>query len=211
MSFDIQIIKARTDAALGRKEMWRSLLKDAYEYFLPQREVWDYYSPGTTKTTRIYDSTGQVAIKEFANRMMSAITPQGQVWAEMVPGLNHPKEIRENKEVLAKLSEVNRVLFEYINQSNFYTIIGESYLDLAIGTAGVTIEEGDADSPLVFGIINQAEVGYEIGPSGLIENVFRKRTHQAVNIPRAYPDGKYSVRVTDAVNKKDHTAECVVI
>jgi hypothetical protein len=201
--FEVESLKARADAAFATKDLWHSTLRDAYEYFLPQREVFNYHSPGAKKATRIFDSTGQVAIKEFANRMMSTITPQGQIWAKMQPGLKHPKEIRTSKEVLARLDEVNKTLFDYIQQSNFYTIMGESYLDLAIGTAGITVDEGDMDSPLVFGILNQAEVGYEEGPTGVIENVFRRRVRKAAEIPRAYPNGEYSQVIMRAIDSKD--------
>jgi len=134
----VEEIKARASKALDTKELWRSLLQDCYEYMMPQREVWNDYSPGYRKTDRIFDSTGLIAIKEFANRMMGAITPQGTVWAELELGLNWPKEAREDIEVSRQLRDINETLFAYINNSNFYEVMGEAYLDLALGTAAIT-------------------------------------------------------------------------
>jgi hypothetical protein len=203
-------VKARADQALGQKELWRALLQDSYEYFLPQKEVWNEYSPGYQKTNKIFDSTGQVAIKEFANRMMMNITPQGTVWAKLIPGLNHPKEVREDPEILRTLEDINETLFSYINNSNFYTTMGEAYLDLALGTAALTVEEGNLDNPLVFELINQAEVGYEAGPSGIIENIYRNKSHKARNLPRAYPNGNFSSKIKEQI-EKDPTSDVLML
>ena len=207
-------IRSRANDALGVKELWRSYLQDAYEYLMPQREVWSHYSPGYRKTDKIFDSTGQIAIKEFANRMMGAITPQGTVWAELEPGLNYSKEERQDTEVLRILSEINEVLFNYINNSNFYTVMGEAYLDLALGTAGITVDEGDQDNPLVFGLVNQAEVGYEAGPNGLIENIYRKMKRKARNVLRNYPGIKMTPDLKNAIENNPDSdiefLECVM-
>ncbi len=74
-------LKARAEKSLAVKEEWRSLLEDTYRYFCPQREVWDFYNAGEDKMNHIFDSTGQVALKEFANIMMSSITPQARIWS----------------------------------------------------------------------------------------------------------------------------------
>ena len=210
----VERIRGRAEKALAKKEEWRSLLKDAYEYFLPQREVWDFYSPGYRKTDHIFDSTGQVAINEFANRMMGAITPQGTIWATLEPGLNYPKEVRQDAEILRQLQEINEKLFSYINNSNFYTTMGEAYLDLAIGTAAITVEEGDFDNPLVYELINQAEVGYEPGPSNLVENIYRKRLVKAANLERTYPGAELSPSLRDKIKQAPdenvETLECMM-
>jgi len=210
----VEEIKARASKALDTKELWRSLLQDCYEYMMPQREVWNDYSPGYRKTDRIFDSTGLIAIKEFANRMMGAITPQGTVWAELELGLNWPKEAREDIEVSRQLRDINETLFAYINNSNFYEVMGEAYLDLALGTAAITVEEGDADRPLVFGLVNQAEVGYDSGPSGIIENLYRKKKYPARNLKRAFPGIVLTQALKDMVksnpDEKVELLECMM-
>ena len=200
--WDSEVLKKRADKSFAKTDQWRTILQECYRYYMPQRDVFSNYAPGQVKDTHLYDSTGVVALKEYANRMMGTITPQGTIWAQLEPGLNYPREVRFDEELREKLQEVNETLFGYINNSNFYTIMGEAYHDLGVGTAAMTVEEGDVDSPLVYGLMNQAEVGYEQGPTGLVENVFRKRKLEARNIERAYQGGQFSSETLRAVKDK---------
>jgi len=207
-------LKARAEKSLAVKEEWRSLLEDTYRYFCPQREVWDFYNAGEDKMNHIFDSTGQVALKEFANRMMGSITPQATIWATMVPGIDIPQQYRKDPDLTRSLQEANEILFGYINNSNFYTIMGEAYLDLGIGTAGITVDEGDLESPLVYGMIDQSQVGYEESHTGLIENIYRKKKHKARNIKKAYPGGSFNQEITDMIENSPNAevtfTECMV-
>ena len=202
-------ILSRADKALSVKEQWRDLLEDAYEYFCPQRESWNFDSKGERKTTKVYDSIGEIAINEFANRMMAAITPQDTVWVELELGINHEKSVRENVEIKRQLALINEKIFGYINTSNFYTVIGEGYLDLAIGTVGITVEEDgtNIENPLVFGLLQQHEVGYEAGPHGLVENVYRKVSRKLRNLDRLYPGGNFSSLQEKIGENKDDSVD----
>ena len=68
-------ILARQKLALNRKEDFRSLYEDAYEFALPQRNLYtgDYESNvgGRKKMSRVFDSTAINSTQRFANRLQS--------------------------------------------------------------------------------------------------------------------------------------------
>jgi hypothetical protein len=54
-------VMKRAEKAQGRKDQWRSIFEDCYEFALPQRNLYSGYydggSPGQSKMDRVYDST----------------------------------------------------------------------------------------------------------------------------------------------------------
>ena len=60
-------LKRRETDAFKRASMWHSTLDDAYEYFLPNRNLFDDFAPGQEKMDRIFDSTALEAIQQGAS------------------------------------------------------------------------------------------------------------------------------------------------
>ena len=48
------------------------------------------------------------------------------------------------------LDEVTEYVFEILQNSNFSQEIHESFLDIALGTGVLLVEEGDAVNPIIF-------------------------------------------------------------
>ncbi len=91
-------ILARQKLALNRKEDFRSLYEDAYEFALPQRNLYtgDYESNvgGRKKMSRAFDSTAINSTQRFANRLQSGIFPPQRKWCRLEPGPEIPVERR---------------------------------------------------------------------------------------------------------------------
>ncbi len=69
----------RHKEAFARKDLWRSVYEEAYEYGLPQRNMYQgYYEgnvPGQGKMNRVFDSTAIDSTQKFANKIQSGLFP----------------------------------------------------------------------------------------------------------------------------------------
>lgn len=175
------IIKRR-EAAATRKELWRSIYRETYEYFMPQRESFNFYSPGQRKDMHLFDSTGQECIYSAANTAQSLLCPSWKNWALLAPGGDISPEEAESQEVVDKLQETTETIFNYINHSNFSTVVPEIFLDLMVGTGAMTVEEGDHDEPLLHDCVPLSSLELEEGPNGSIKTEFQKHSITARNL-----------------------------
>ena len=83
-----QII-ARQAQAQTRKDEFQQIYQDAYEFALPQRQlygVWEGGATGTKKMHRVFDSTAISSTQRFANKLQSVVFPPQRKWAKLEPG-----------------------------------------------------------------------------------------------------------------------------
>lgn len=79
-------------------------------------------------------------------------------------------------------------MFSVLRQSNFDLAIGEFLLDLSVGTAAMLIQPGDDLNPVTFTPVPQYLIALEEGPSGTVDNVYRKFKVRGEAIKRQFPD-----------------------
>ena len=183
----------RESKAFDSEAMWHTQLSDVYEYFLPQRNLFDREDKGQKKMDRIFDSTSLTAIQQGASKLQESIAPIWARWATFQPseqvlralktgdfGVSE-QDIRENLETQAS------IVFDYINRSNFGTQFYEAALDLLVGTATLRIDETDDDTmPFVFHAIPQKGIAFEEGPYGTIETHWRRMKVKARLLERMW-------------------------
>jgi len=193
------IIK-RYETAKAHRGAWEAHWKECYEYALPQREVFNQHASGAKKNTRIYDSTALIATQRFASRLQSTLVPPFKKWAKLAAGTAVPKE-RQTK-IDAQLETTTDTLFSYINNSNLATEANEAFLDLAVGTGALLLEEGEGEDLLRFKAVPLKQLIIEDGPGGTVENVFRDHSVAARDIERIWPKGKASEAVKKMMQEK---------
>ena len=81
----LQDLKTREQKAFQKMALWHDLLDDAYEYFLPNRNLFDDFSTGQRKMDRIFDSTAIEAIQQGASKLQENIAPIWGSWATFTP------------------------------------------------------------------------------------------------------------------------------
>ena len=207
-------IKRREQDAFKRMSNWHDLLDDVYEYFLPNRNLFDDFAKGQKKMDRIFDSTAMEAIQQAASKLQENIAPIQARWATFAPSneiLNElatgdfdvtEKDIRENLENQAT------IVFDYINRSNFATQFFEHALDLLVGTGTLRIDEADDnDMPIVFTAIPQKGIAFEEGPYGTVETHWRRFKMKARDIPRKYRGYQPTQKMQSIMENKPDT-EC---
>ena len=139
-----QILK-RADKAQSRKDQWRSIFEECYEFALPQRNLYSGFyegrSPGQGKMDRVFDSTAINSTQRFANRLKSTLFPPYRNWCRLVAGDDIPAEQRRDVQVALDL--YNERLFAVLRQTNFDLAMSEFLMDLAVGTAVMLVQPGD--------------------------------------------------------------------
>lgn len=203
---DIKTLKMREEKARAREHQWHSLLDDAYEYFLPNRNLFNNPTKGSSKTDRIFDSTAPLAIKEGVNKVVSSIVPAWQIWAQTKISEAVISELDiDEQEVNKALEEQNKIVFDYINRSNFSTQINEMLLDIFIGTGTIRVDDSDDDAnPLIFSTAQQNTIYFEEGPRGTIETHWRTVKHKAIHLERLYRGFEASEEVKEIVSNNPY-------
>ena len=204
MKLSPEHLAKRYKAAWSRKEQWRSLYEQCYQYALPQRNLYDgYYEggvPGRVKNLQVFDSTAVHGVQRFANRIQSGLFPPDKEWMVLQPGTEIPEEARD--EVREGLQNYTNKFFSIIKQTSFDLAMGEFLLDLAVGTGVMLIQPGDDLEPIRFQAIPQALVAMEEGPQGTVENVYRKMRVAAENITQIWKDAELPESIKRLVEEK---------
>ena len=198
-----QIIK-RQQLAQSRKDNFRDLYEDAYEFALPQRNLYDGYYEGRTggqkKMSRVFDSTAISSTQRFANRMQSDIFPPQRKWCKLEAGNEIPPE--RKLEVEQALDLFNDKMFSVLKQSNFDIAIGEFLLDLSVGTAVMLVQPGDGIMPINFIPVPQYLVAFEEGANGQVDNVYRRMRLKGEAIKQQWPDAQIDAELQRMIDDK---------
>lgn len=195
------------EKAKTHRLLFEDLYDEIFEYTLPQRQGFKNYAAGQRKDDRIFDETAVVGVQEFASRLQSGLVPNFARWADFVAGGEVPEE--ETDAINNELDKVTEYVFEVIQTSNFAQEIHECFIDLALGTAVLLVEEGDAVNPIRFHSIPLPHVVLDVGPNGKVDHVYREREIKAEDIMVAYPNGVF--HETMVKNMKNSDMKCKVL
>ena len=200
----------RNRKAKAFRENWVPLFEECYEYALPQRESFYYEEAGQRRDDKIFDETAVVGVQEFASRLQSGLVPNFARWADLVSGSEVPPEQRD--EVDNELDDVTEYVFEVIQNSNFAQEVHESFMDLAVGTGILCVEEGDAVNPVVFSAIPLPHVVLDTGPDDRIDHVYRERKKVKFDhLPVMYPNATFDQKVMNQMGKEAETTVLEVV
>jgi hypothetical protein len=184
-------ILKRQEVAQKKKDDFQQLYQDAYEFALPQRQlygVWEGGSTGSKKMQRVFDSTAINSTQRFANRLQSVVFPPQRKWAKLEAGTDIPFEKRAQAQAI--FEAYGDKMFTVLKQSNFDIAIGEFLLDLAVGTAAMMVQPGDDVQQINFIPVPLFLVSYEEGANGQVDNVYRRMRIKGESIQRQWPDAE---------------------
>jgi hypothetical protein len=194
----------RYNKAKAYRENWVPLFEECYEYALPQRESFYYETPGQRRDEKIFDETAVVGVQEFASRLQSGLVPNFARWSDLVSGSEVPPDQRES--IDEALDEVTEYVFEVIQNSNFAQEVHESFMDLAVGTGVLAVEEGDSVKPVVFSAIPLPHVVLDTGPDDMIDHVYRERKNVRYDqLSILYPKATFDPKITSKMASNDTT------
>jgi hypothetical protein len=111
-----------------------------------------------------------------------------------------------------ELDEVTEYVFEILQNSNFSQEVHESFMDLAVGTGVLCVEEGDALNPVNFSAIPLPHVVLDTGPDDRIDHVFRERKGVKYDhLEIMYPNGTFDPKVMNYMGSDKTTTVLEVI
>ena len=202
--FTPEQLRKRSKAAWQRKEPWRDIYDEAYEFALPQRNLydgsWESGVKGQSKGLRVFDSTAIHSTVRFANRLQSGLFPPDKKWMDLQPGTDISEE--NKNEVRQALQLFTDKFFALIRQTNFDLGMGEFLLDLCVGTAAMMVQKGDDQQKIKFTAVPSFLIAFEEGPNGNAQNVYRKMKMPVENIKRTWPDAVLSQDLEDLLKEK---------
>lgn len=181
-------LMARYERAKRLRDPWLSEYEECYEYALPNRESFFSEAPGQSRSDKIFDETAVVGVQEFASRLQAGLIPNYARWAELIAGSEIPEDQRS--EVNKALEDVTAYVFEIIQNSNFAQEANECLLDLAVGTASMQVDEGDALNPVVFSATPLPQLSFDAGHDDKLDGRFRDRSVRTSNLKVAYPNAQ---------------------
>jgi hypothetical protein len=200
---------AKFELAKNSRQNFVDVFEECYEYALPQRESFYYETSGQRRDDKIFDETAVVGVQEFASRLQAGLVPNFARWADLTAGSEidpSQKDAVENE-----LDEITEYIFEILQNSNFGQEVHESFMDLAVGTGVLCVEEGDAVNPIVFRAVPLPHVVLDTGPDDRVDHVYRERsTVKNMHIPIMYPDAEPDQRVLQRI-QRDPDAKCKLL
>ena len=199
----------RYEKAKAHRQNFVDLFEECYEYALPQRESFYYETAGQRRDDKIFDETAVVGVQEFASRLQSGLVPNFARWADLTSGSEIPdqdKDLIDND-----LDEVTEYVFEILQNSNFSQEVHESFMDLAVGTGVLCIEEGDAINPIVFSAVPLPHVVLDTGADDKIDHVFRERKGiRNSDLKNIYNEKDFDDKVLHRI-QRDPEGKCKVL
>ena len=187
---------------------WKDKYEEAYEYTMPQRESFYEETVGQRRTDKIFDETAVVGIQEFASRLQAGIVPTYGRWANFEAGTEIPND--QKPQVNAALDEITQYVFEVLGNSNFNQEVHEAFMDCAIGTGCLLIEEGDALNPIKFTAVPLPKIMLNNGPDNSIDTIFRKRKIPYNQLMVAYPQSVMSENMMEQIEKNGNKKASIV-
>lgn len=182
---DVEALCARRAEAAKKKDMWRSVYREAYQFAMPSRETFSWWSEGANKQKQLYDSTLQETTYTAANTLCALLFPAWAKWAELSPGGDIPPD-QVTPQITDGLQKATTTFFNFLNTSNFSTVINEAALDLMVGTCALTFDEGSASQPFNFSSIPLSTIEIEEGPDGRVETTWMLRKPKVRHLLRMY-------------------------
>jgi hypothetical protein len=185
---EIKSVLRRFNEAKKNKELWRTRLRDCYEYAYPEGNLFDKRSPGQDTQERVYDSTAINALQRYANKMVMQLIPPTKKWIALEAG----SDVAEGDEerINQQLSMMTDILFENISNSNLVGQAQQAFLDAGISTGAIIQEDGDGiDTFLNYRAVPTSELVLEKSRLGLLQNVYREFEIPAGDLDTTFPKG----------------------
>jgi hypothetical protein len=192
MKSSIEDLIKRKEEAWSLKQNWYSLYEDAYRLAMPQRNLYNVYTPGQVKNDTVYDSTLQRLTKKLASTLQSAIIPPFTNWAHIIAGpfFKYKYEGISEEDAAIELEDTTETLFAFMQQSNFDISAGEFILDYLIGTGAMMVLPDKPPNLFKFIPVPIVEIAFEEGQDNLIGGIFRKHEKPARVLYAQWPKAK---------------------
>ena len=207
---DVKSIIKRYETLKEDRILWEPFFRDVRDYIRPRKQNVDSstHISAERHTNKMFDSSAPEASRLMAMSMQNALVPQSVVWFGLSIPSGHPLSVL-NKEPDVKrwFHDVTQKMFFAMHESNFYTAIGESFLDFtSFGTINLLLEEDDsyegAFGGLVFTSIPTGQYVFAEDKRGRPDTVFWEYTFTARQAKQMFGQRKLPDKIKKACKEK---------
>ena len=161
----------RLNALSRRRSGFESLWQDVSDYLMPWKaSVTSEQSPGSKRTSLIYDSTPIYALNILASGLMGHLTSEAAPWFRLIC---KDYELQHNEDVRNWLMDITRQMISTLSGSNFYTVIQEFYEDLCGFCTAHIFQQEDIEDTVRFYVFPVREVYIGEDRRGAVDTHYR--------------------------------------
>jgi hypothetical protein len=218
-----EILVKCANADFAARDLWRSILQDAYDLSMPARNPYTGTDKGPKPMDKQYDSTAGDGVFKLANRLLMELTPPDQKWADGQVGPLLEAQLKQQygdkqadkaiEEMNAEILKTMMLIFIVTQSGPFVDAMWEVFIDLIVAGLGVLLAQDsgtDDIDPMVFQCVPQHEVAIADGPTGKLKRVSRKRKMKVREITEVWPAAIVPDNLIPA-NKKEKDPEIEVL
>jgi hypothetical protein len=126
---------------------------------------------GAKRTRRLYDSTALKAVQDLAAAFQGTLTNPATVWSK----LRFQKDaLNNNHEAIVWLEEVNRLMHNKFNESNFNTEIAKGYQSFVSLANMVLFQEVNDEGKFQFSAFHLAQIAWSEDKDNIVDTVHRR-------------------------------------
>jgi|TARA_Y100000296_G_scaffold60836_1_gene70539 hypothetical protein len=193
MAVNAKSLVKRNDKLKEDRMLWDGFYRDVVDYIRPRKQTADEHRvPGTVRHKH-YDSTAPHASNTLALIMADTLTPKAIQWFGFkIPEASPFRQFNEHQNVLNWFKTVEDGVRFALDQSNFYPVINEIYLDFnSFATICLYVEEAELRQKgfngLTFRALPIASYVFAEDDAGRVDTVMREFELTARQFAQRFP------------------------
>ncbi len=166
-------IIGRFEKLAGARATWENTWQEISDHVLGRRDFVKNYTPGTIRTSKIYDNTGMLAAGLLAGGIHTLMTNSATRWFK----LKLEQGSGKSEQVDLWLEKVENIMYSHVNrpEARFMPQLHEVYADISgFGTAGLFVQD-DPGRGVRFSSRPLSQLYAAENQFGVIDTIFEKR------------------------------------
>ena len=203
MAVNAKSLIRRNEGLKEDRNLWDSFYREVVDFIRPRKQSLDENRvPGVVRHKH-YDSTAPHAANTLALIMADTLTPKAIQWFGFkIPEASPFKQFNDNQNVLNWFKTVEDGVRYALDQSNFYPVINEIYLDFnSFATICLYVEEAELRQKgfngLTFRALPISSYVFAEDDAGMVDTVMREFELTARQFAQRFP----SAEVPDVIAK----------
>jgi len=193
MAVNAKSLIKRNETLKEDRNLWDSFYRDVVDYIRPRKQTAEESRvPGVIRHKH-YDSTAPHAANTLALVMADTLTPKAIQWFGFkIPEASPFKQFNDNQNVMNWFKTVEDGVRFALDQSNFYPVVNEIYLDFnSFATICLYVEESELKQKgfngLTFRALPIASYVFAEDDAGIVDTVMREYELTARQFVQRFP------------------------
>lgn len=128
-------------------------------------------SKGSRTTRRLFDSTALQAAQDLASAFQGTLTNPATIWSKL---RFKEEDLNNDSEAVKWLEQVNLLIHNALNESNFNTEIAKGYQSFVALANMVLFHEENDNGDFIFTSVHLGKVVWAENKEGMVDTIYRK-------------------------------------